>query len=62
MADPNRSPRLDVADKQRICKLIRQGLSIREAAESMGRRKSQVVKAVARMGGVKAIREERVRA
>lgn len=61
MADPNRSPRLDAADEQRIRKLIRQGLSIRETAESMGRRKPQINKAVVRMGGVKALREAAAR-
>ncbi len=58
IADPHRSPPLDPAALQRIRRRILEGLSLRETAESVGRKRTQVVKAVRAMGGVKAIRRE----
>ncbi len=57
MADPNRGPRLDEAAKKRIRQRIREGLSLQETAESLGRRRTQIKKAVREMGGVEAIRK-----
>ena len=62
MADPHRSPRLDAATKDRIRQRIREGLSLRETAQSLGRKRPQIAKAVKEMGGVQAIREGQVRA
>lgn len=59
MADPNRNPPLDAADLARVRKLCVQGLSQPDIARSMSRSLAQIQKAVAKMGGVAAIRGER---
>ncbi|MYE01166.1 MAG: hypothetical protein F4Y03_07770, partial [Alphaproteobacteria bacterium] len=57
MADPNRSPPLDLQAFHRVRKLCLQGLSIPDIARSMGRSKAQIDKAVRFMGGVATIRK-----
>lgn len=57
MADPNRSPPLDLQAFHRVRKLCLEGLSIPDIARSMGRSKAQIDKAVRFMGGVAKIRE-----
>ena len=59
MADPHRNPAADEPLKRRIERYIREGRSLRETAESVGRSRSQVHRVVAQMGGVARIRRRK---
>ena len=56
MADPNRSPPIDEAFKQRVRSHVQGGYSATEIASIFGRKVDQVRDAIKAMGGVRRIR------
>lgn len=58
MAAPNRAPPLDDEIREKICKLVAEGMTRQQIAYRLGRSLAQVRKAIRELGGVEAIRHE----
>ena len=56
MADPHRHPKADDKFRERVRKLVLEGHSVNQVAESVGASRAMVARAVEHMGGIRRIR------